>query len=115
MQLSIKKIIDLPQRTNKLPTSAAVFFDLTNQFNSVSRKEFFNVIKTSFPELIPLTKLFYHKANTVHHKWDDGTWCTLLMKEGVSQGCPLSPLFASFVVARLLEPIDSLLRERAAA
>jgi hypothetical protein len=115
MQLSIKKIIDLPQRTNKLPTSAAVFFDLTNQFNSVSRKEFFNVIKTSFPELIPLTKLFYHKANTVHHKWDNRTWRTLLMKEGVSQGCPLSPLFASFVVARLLEPIDSLLRERAAA
>ena len=37
------------------------------------------------------------------------------MKEGVSQGCPLSPLFASFVVAQLLEPIDSLLRERAAA
>ena len=37
------------------------------------------------------------------------------MKEGVSQGCPLSPLFASFVVARLLEPIDSLLRKRAAA
>jgi len=37
------------------------------------------------------------------------------MKEGVSQGCPVSPLFASFVVARLLEPIDSLLRERAAA
>ena len=30
------------------------------------------------------------------------------------QGCPLSPLFASFVVARLLTPIDKLLRERAA-
>jgi hypothetical protein len=36
------------------------------------------------------------------------------MEEGTSQGCPLSPLFASFVVARLLEPIDGLLRERAA-
>jgi hypothetical protein len=115
MQLSIEKFIDHPQRTNKLPTRAAVFFDLTNQFNSVSREEFFNVIETSFPELLPLTKLFYHKANTVHHKWDDGTWRTLLMKEGVSQGCPLSPLFASFVVARLIEPIDSLLRKRAEA
>jgi hypothetical protein len=40
---------------------------------------------------------------------------TLLMKEGVSQGCPLSPLFASFVVARLLKQINSLLRKRAAA
>jgi hypothetical protein len=37
------------------------------------------------------------------------------MKKGVSQGCPLSPLFASFVVARLLQPIDSLLRKQAAA
>jgi len=36
------------------------------------------------------------------------------MEEGTSQGCPLSPLSASFVVARLLEPIDCLLRERAA-
>jgi hypothetical protein len=34
MQLSIEKYIGLPQRTNKLPTRAVVFFDLTNQFNS---------------------------------------------------------------------------------
>ena len=49
---------------------------------------------------------------------DDGTWRTLLMKEGVSWGCPLSPLFASFAfvgVAQLLEPMDSLLCEQAAA
>jgi len=111
MQLSIEKFIDYPQRTNKLPTLAAIFFKLTNQFNSVSCEEFFNVIETSFPELPPLTKLFYHEANTVHHKWDDRTWHTLLMNEGVSQGHPLSPLLASFVGARLLEPIDSLLRE----
>ena len=37
------------------------------------------------------------------------------MEEGTSQGCPLSPLFASFVVARLFQPIDGLLRDRAAA
>jgi hypothetical protein len=35
------------------------------------------------------------------------------MKEGVSQGCPLSPLFASFVVARLLKPIHKLFHQRA--
>jgi hypothetical protein len=102
MQLSIEKFIDYPQRTNKLLTLADVLFKLTNQFNSVSCKEFFNVIETSFPKLLPLTKLFYHEANTVHHKWDDRTWHTLLMNKGVSQGYPLSPLFASFVVARLL-------------
>jgi hypothetical protein len=52
---------------------------------------------------------------TVHHKWDNGTWRQLLMLEGISQGCPLSPLFTSFVVAHLLEPITKLLRDRAAA
>ena len=38
------------------------------------------------------------------------------MEEGVSQGCPLSPIFASLVVARLLQPLDGLLlKARAAA
>ena len=58
MQLSIEKFIQTPQRTNTLPSRAAVFFDLTNQFNSVSREEFFNVIETSFPKILPLTTLF---------------------------------------------------------
>jgi hypothetical protein len=80
-----------------------------------AREEFKNVIATSFPELLPLVTLFYDQPNTVHYKWNDGSWCYLLMEEGASQGCPLLPLFASFVVARLLEPIDGLLRDRAAA
>ena len=73
MQLAIEKYINLPQCSNSLSTQAAVFFDLTNQFNSVSREEFKNVIATSFPELLPLVTLFYDKPNTVHFKWDDGT------------------------------------------
>ena len=36
------------------------------------------------------------------------------MEEGTSQGCPISPLFASFVVEHLLEPIVGLLRQHAA-
>jgi hypothetical protein len=114
MQLAIECYIDMPQRSNRTPTRAAVFFDLTNQFNSVSRQEFFDVISKHFPELLPLTTLFYANPMTVHHKWEDGTWRQLLMDKGVSQGCPLSPLFASFVVACLLQPIDALLRECAA-
>jgi hypothetical protein len=37
------------------------------------------------------------------------------MEEGVSQGCPLSPIFASLVVAHLLQPLDTLLKLCAAA
>ena len=116
MQLAIEKYIDNPQQSGHLPTRTAIVFNLTNQCNSVSREEFKNVIATSFPELLPLVKLFYDQPNTVHYKWNDGSWHwrRLLMEEGTSQGCPLSPLFASFVVARLLKPIDGLLREHAA-
>ncbi len=102
MQLQVKKYITLPQSTDNLPSCPAIFFDLTNQFNSISRQAFFNVIATSFPEILPLTTLFYEHAGTVHHKWADSTWRTLLMEEGVSQGCPFSPIFASLIVACLL-------------
>jgi hypothetical protein len=114
MQLAIKKFIDAPQQAHQSPIRAAVFFDLTNQFNSISCSEFFNLIAENFPELLPLTTLFYSNANTVHHKRSDGTWRQLLMGKGVTQGCSLSPLFTSFVVARLLEPIDALLLTQAA-
>jgi hypothetical protein len=113
MQLQDEKYISLPQLTGRIPTRAAVFFDLTNQFNSVSHEAFFNVIAKSFPEMLPLTTLFYKHAGTVHHLWADGTWCTLLMEEGVSQGCPLSPIFASLVIANLLQPLDIELCKRA--
>jgi hypothetical protein len=36
MQLAIEKCIDNPQQSGCLPTRATIFFDLTNQFNSVS-------------------------------------------------------------------------------
>jgi hypothetical protein len=114
MQLQVEKYISLPQSTRRIPTHADVFFDLTNQFNSVSREAFFNVFAKSFPQMLPLTTLFYEQAGTVHHKWADGTWHTLLMEEGVSQGCPLSPIFASLVIANLLHPLDIELHERAA-
>ena len=114
MQVQVEKYISLPQSTDTLPSRAAVFFDLTNQFNSVSREAFFKVITDSLPDILPLTTLFYEQAGTVHHKWVDGTWRTLLMEEGVSQGCPLSPMFASLVVANLLQPLDIKLYERAA-
>ena len=114
MQLQAEKYISLPQSTITLPSRVAVFFDLTNQFNSVSREAFFKVIIDSFPKILPFTTLFYEQAGTVHHKWADGTWRTLLMEEDVSQGCQLSPIFALLVVANLLQPLDIELRERAA-
>ena len=36
------------------------------------------------------------------------------MEEGSTQGCPLSPILASLVIVRLLQPINKALRLRAA-
>jgi hypothetical protein len=57
MQLQVEKYISLPQSTGRIPTRAEVFFDLTNQFISISREAFFNGIAKSFPEMLPLTTL----------------------------------------------------------
>jgi hypothetical protein len=58
MQLAIEKYINHPQQSGCLPTSTAIFFDLTNQFNSVACIEFKNLIAPSFPELLPFVTLF---------------------------------------------------------
>ncbi|KAL7529537.1 hypothetical protein ACHAXR_009934, partial [Thalassiosira sp. AJA248-18] len=121
MQLSIEKFIQLPQQRQldsdqpSVPTRAAVFIDLTNMFNSVSREELLDVIRVHYPELIPLARMLYSAPGTVHHRWEDGTWRTIDMIEGVNQGCPLSALFAAFVLDRVLRPLDLMLKERAAA
>ena len=113
MQLSIEHHIIHPQEQNILPTRSALFIDLTNMFNQVSRQELFDIIHSQFPELTPLTNLIYDTPSTVHYKWNDTSWKTISMKEGVNQGCPLSSTFAALILNRVLQPIDTLLRNRA--
>jgi hypothetical protein len=73
MQFQVNKYISTPMFNNLPSTWDAVFFDLTNMFNSVSHHKFSQVIEKSFPEIIPVTTLFYNQAGTAHHKWADGT------------------------------------------
>ena len=114
MQLSIERFIEQPQQHNTTPTRAAVFVDLTNMFNSVSRAELFDIIATDFPELYNLTKLLYEDHGTVHYKWNQTKWKHIDMKDGVNQGCPLSPIFATLVLHRVLKPLALQLEQRAA-
>lgn len=44
-----EQFIDQPQQNDFTPTRAAIFVDLTNMFNSVSRAELFDIIATDFP------------------------------------------------------------------
>jgi len=93
-----------------LPSSS----DLSNMFNNISRVEFLDIIPASFPELIPLIQLFYDSPGAVYYKLNIVKWATLFTEEGSTQGCPLSPILASLVVVRLLEPINNALCQRAA-
>ena len=115
MQLSIKKFINQPQQHKQTPSQAAFFVDLINMFNSVSRTELFDIIATDFPELTPFTSLLYTEYGDVYYKWDQRDWRSLKMKEGVNQGCPLSPIFATLVLHRVLEPLANSLKDRAQA
>jgi hypothetical protein len=38
---------------------------------------------------------------------------TIKMVEGVNQGCPLSPIFATLVLHQILKSLDSKLQQRA--
>jgi hypothetical protein len=113
MQLSIDKFIIQPQKKNSSPSRAALFIDLTNMFNSVSRDELFDIIHTDFPELTPLTSLLYENNGDVLFKYNETHWKTIEMREGVNQGCPLSPIFATLVLHRILKPLDAQLQQRA--
>ena len=70
MILSIDKFIQQPQWKQALPTHAAIFADLTNMFNNVSRDELTNIIHTNFPELSPITHQIYNNPGSVHYKWN---------------------------------------------
>ena len=52
-QLSIERYIEKPQLRGEAPTRAAVYLDLKNMFNSVSREQILHIIQSSYPELVP--------------------------------------------------------------
>ena len=71
-----------------------------------------NITALDFPELLPLAHLLCGGPGTVHHHWEDGSWRSIKMLEGVNQGCPLLAIFAALVLERGLRPLDALLRQR---
>ena len=83
-------------------------------FNSVSRQELFSVIEKFFPELLPMAHLLFGDNGTFHHRWEDGNWKSIDMREELNQGCPFSAIFADMVLDRVLRPLNMELNERAA-
>ena len=73
------------------------------------------IISLDFLELLPLAHLLYGDPGTVHHRWEDGSWRTIQMLDGVSQGCLLLAIFAALVLDRVLRLLDALLCQQANA
>ncbi len=89
-----------------------VYGDLIIMITSISRQELFNVLQLHFPELLPLAHLLYDQANQVTYRWEDNTWHTIDIVEGLSQGCLLSGVFSSLVINRVLRSMDNLLKQQ---
>ena len=79
------------------PTHAAVLLDITNAFNSVSRKAIFAELNAvpAFRCLIPMVRSFYEHEGDLWYASDTGSAARLGSAEGTQQGDPLAgALFA---------------------
>ena len=109
--LQIERYIQIPQAKGELPSRAAIFIDLRNMFNMVSREKLLSIIAEKIPELLPIATLFYGNSGTVNLRWDDGSWHSLQMEEGVNQGCPLSSIFAAIILNEIPVPLDHIMQQ----
>jgi hypothetical protein len=82
-------------------------------FNAISRERLRELIAEKFPTLEPFTDLIYEEAGETFVRLEDGSWTTIPVTEGFSQGCPFSPTFAAIVLNDILTQIQPELETRA--
>jgi hypothetical protein len=72
-------------------------------FNAVSHQKLRQIISREFPELESFADCLYEEPGQSIIQKSDGTWESIPVNEGFSQGCPASPVFAAFVLTNLLQ------------
>ena len=115
MQLGVDRYITEPEMENRLPTRSLVSLDIVNMFNAVSREELREIIADVFPTLEGFADMLYEDEGQTYVRMGDGSWAVIGVKEGFSQGCPLSPVFAALVLNSILTKLQSELEARAKA
>jgi hypothetical protein len=84
-----------------------ISLDITNAFNSVNREAMLNKVKNSIPALAPLVGLLYlHDSRLTLSSGE-----VIYSKQGVRQGCPLSPLLFSLVIDDVLQAENEIAKE----
>ena len=84
-----------------------ISLDITNAFNSINREEVIRQVAKRIPALLPLVKLLYlHDSRLTLSSGE-----TIYSKQGVRQGCPLSPLLFSLAIDEVLEEENKIAEE----
>ena len=113
VQLAIDKYMIGPEKKKAFPTRSLVSLDIRNMFNAVSRERLREIIAEKFPSLEAFADLIYDDFGETIVRLEDGTWTSIPVEEGFSQGCPASPVFAAIVLNEILSKIYGELEERA--
>lgn len=113
LRLGIEKFMTKYEATNKTPSRTLISLDISNMFNAVSRQKALQIISREFPELEPFAECLYEDFGTTQVKRSDGTWESIQVEEGFSQGCPASPIFAALVLTHILTKINRTLSQLA--
>ncbi len=111
LRLGVEKYMKNQESVGLLPTRALVSLDIRNMFNAISRHKLREIVAEEFPRLQPFVDSLYEKEGQSCVKLDDGTWENIPVREGFSQGCPLSPILAAVVLNHILKKVDAKLRK----
>ena len=96
------------------PTRCLISLDISNMFNEISRQKAMEIINIHFPHLSNYTNLLLQDPTHCWYLLPNGGWQFFEQEEGLPQGCPFSPVFAALVLHTIIQPIDKMLRKRAA-